>query len=331
MTADALGALALLVLMLLISGALAPLETLGWWAGWFGVAPEQQPVTPAVTPADTTTRTPAGHYLIFLSGIDSVSGESYAPREMQFVKRLHAELPDTEIIELFPYSVTNRALTGQRLFARVWRWVLARRLSGESLVGALINARNVWQVIVSADKRYGPMYNEGSAELILAGLARSSYQLGSGTPVTILGYSGGGQIAAGAAPQVKSVLQAPLVVISLAGVLSSDPGLSSIEHLYHLYGERDHVQRIGHIIFPGRWRITRNSSWNQAVAAGKITFMSMGPMKHTGAGGYFDAACKLPDGTDFLTATATRIASLVTSGQSQVAGNKATRVLSDAL
>jgi hypothetical protein len=278
MTVDALGALALLVLLLLISGALAPLETLGWWAGWFGVAHEQQPTTPAVhmPSANTTAKAPAGHYLVFLSGIDSVSGESYAPREVQFVKRLHAELPDTEIIELFPYSVTNRALTGQRLFARVWRWVLARRLSGESAVGALINARNVWQVIVSADRRYGPMYNEGSAELILAGLARSSYQLGSGTPVTILGYSGGGQIAAGAAPQVKSVLQAPLVVISLAGVLSSDPGLSSIEHLYHLYGERDHVQRIGQIIFPGRWRILQNSSWNQAVAAGKITLMSMG-------------------------------------------------------
>lgn len=320
MTADALGALAVLVLVLLISGALAPLETLGWWAGWFGVAPEQ-PITPtADQPRNTAAKAPAGHYLIFLSGIDSVSGESYAPREAQFVERLRAELPNTEIIELFPYSVTNRALTGQRLFASVWRWVLARRLSGESVVGAFINARNLWQVVVSADRRYGPMYNEGSAELILASLARSSYKLGSGTPVTILGYSGGGQIAAGAAPLVKSVLQAPLVVISLAGVLSSDPGLGDIEHLYHLYGERDHVQRIGGIIFPGRWLIIRNSSWNRASAAGKITLMSLGPMKHTGAEGYFDAACKLPDGTDFLSTTVKRIASLVTPSQARAAG-----------
>lgn len=328
MTADALGALAVLALLLLISGALAPLETLGWWVGWFGVAPEQELATPtANTPsAEAAAKTPAGHYLIFLAGIDSVSEESYAPHEVQFVKRLRAELLDTEIIELFPYSVTNRALTGQRLFARVWRWVLARKRSGAPVLGALINARNVWQVVVSADKRYGPMYNEGSAELILASLARSSYQLGSGIPITILGYSGGGQIAAGAAPLVRSVLQAPLVVISLAGVLSSDPGLGSIEHLYHLYGERDHVQRIGQVIFPGRWRITRNSSWNQANAAGKITLISMGPMKHTGAGGYFDAASRLPDGTDFLSATSKRVASLIISGRSQKSGNKPTRV-----
>lgn len=313
MMADALGALAVLVLLLLISGALAPLETLGWWVGGFGVAREQERATPTINIANPAAKAPAGHYLIFLAGINSVSEESYEPREVQFIKRLRAALPDTEVIELFPYSVTNRALTGQRLFAGVWRWILARKLSKEPVVGTLVNARNFWQVVVSADKRYGPMYNEGSAELILASLARSSYQLGSGTPVTILGYSGGGQIAAGAAPLVSGVLQASLVVISLAGVMSSDPGLGSIEHLYHLYGERDHVQRIGQLVFPGRWRMTRNSPWNQANAAGKITLMSVGPMKHTGAGSYFDETCELPDGTDFLSATVKRIASLVTS------------------
>ena len=68
--------------------------------------------------------------------------------------------------------MTNRALTGQRTFARIWRWILARKIAGRKLVGFLINVRNLWQVVVSADRRYGPMYNEGSAELFLAGLAR---------------------------------------------------------------------------------------------------------------------------------------------------------------
>lgn len=330
MTADALGALAVLVLALLLSGALAPLETLGWWAGWFGVAPEQRTPPPADVSANTAAQAPARGYLVYLAGIDSVSGESFAPREVEFIRHLRAALPDTEVIELFPYSVTNRALTGTRLFARVWRWVLARRIAGEGVVGALINARNVWQVVVSADRRYGPMYNEGSAELILASLARSSYRLGSGTPVTILGYSGGGQVAAGAGALVKEVLRAPLVVVSLAGVMSSDPGLGSLEHLYHLYGERDPVQRLGGIIFPGRWPVLRRSAWNRARAEGRITFVSLGPMTHTGAGGYFDASARLPDGTSFLGATVARIVSLVNADELLRTNGEATRVSSNA-
>lgn len=58
---------------------------------------------------------------------------------------------------------------------------------------------------------------------------------------------------------MQSVLQAPVVVVSLASVLSSNPGLGSLEHLYH-YGECDHVQRLGRIIFSGRWRIVSYSA-----------------------------------------------------------------------
>ena len=84
-------------------------------------------------------------------------------------------------------------------------------------------------------------------------------------------------------------------------------------HLYHLYGERDHVQSIGRLAFPGRWPIFKHSSWNRAAAKGQITLTSLGPMEHTGAGGYFDRTSKLPDGTSFLDATVERIASPVLS------------------
>ena len=104
----------------------------------------------------TRTKVPS-HYLVFLPGIDSVSEESYASDEVVFLERFRAKLPDTELVELFPYSVTNRALTGQRLFGRVWRWIVARRIAGRSVIGFLINVRNPWQVVVSADKRYGPI------------------------------------------------------------------------------------------------------------------------------------------------------------------------------
>ena len=310
MTADLLGVLALLVFLLLLSGALAPLETLGWWAGWFGVAPEPQAlVDKGRKPA--AAKESAQHYLVFLPGIDSVSGESYRTNEVTFLERFRAALPATQVVELFPYSVTNRALTGQRAFARVWRWVLARKIAGRQLVGFMINVRNLWQVVVSADRRYGPMYDEGSAELVLAGLARSGYPLESGVPVTILGYSGGGQIAVGAASLVQSVLKAPLYIISLGGVMCADPGLRSVTHLYHFYGAHDYAQTLGKLAFPGRWPVFKNSAWNRAKAQGKLSFKLIGPMKHTGKGGYFDAAQHLPDGTSFLDATVAELAKVV--------------------
>ena len=238
------------VLAFLVAGALAPLEALGWWAGWFS---EVEPVEES-TPRERST-SQAQHFLVFLAGIDSVSGESYTPKEVNFIRQLRKRLPETEVVKLYPYSVTNRPLTAQRIFARVWRWVLACRLNGRAVIGFMINLRNLWQVVISADRRYGPLYNEGSPELILRGLERHGYVWESGVPITLLGYSGGGQIACGAASPLHALLGAPLEIISLGGVMSSDPGLSSVQHLYHLYGERDGVQRLGAIFFPDRWPI----------------------------------------------------------------------------
>ena len=43
------------------------------------------------------------------------------------------------------------------------------------------------QVLVSADRCYGPIYNFGTAEVIRDGLLRQGYRVGSGKPVTIIG------------------------------------------------------------------------------------------------------------------------------------------------
>ena len=299
------------VLAFLVAGALAPLEALGWWAGWFREvdAPDE------VVQGEVSSPSSAEHYLVFLAGIDSISGDAYAPHEVAFMARLKERLPDTEIVTLYPYSVTNRPLTGERTFARVWRWVLKRKLSGGAAVGFLINLRNVWQVVVSADRRYGPVYNEGSAELIVRALEQRGYVWESGTPVTLLGYSGGGQIACGAASHLKDLLGAPLRVISLGGVMSSDPGVLSVEHLYHLYGERDGVQRLGAVFFPGRWALAANSAWNRAKAKNLITFVPLGPCKHTGPEGYMDADAFLSDGRSYLEGTLDTIVRIVGSAR----------------
>jgi hypothetical protein len=276
-----------LAVALLIVGVLAPFEALGWWAGWFvsDTGIEDTDAIPEVAEDKDNNH----HFVVFLSGIHSVSGESYAAREIAFLQALRQRMPHITFVELFPYSVMNRALTGQRVFAKVWRWALRNKISGNGFAGFLINFRNLWQVAVSADSRYGPIYNQGSAEMILHGLKAKGYTLNSHSPITLIGYSGGGQIAVGAAPYLRQVIGQPVQVISLGGVLSSDPGVLEVAKLYHLYGKQDIVQRVGHVMCPGRWPILPFSAWNQALRHGLIELVPMGNMDHTGVDGYLDS------------------------------------------
>lgn len=310
---------AIAALALLVGGLLSPLETLGWWAGWFGLGDTELALAEREPPADPAKMR---HFLVFLTGVHSVSGQTFARREQDLLRELHLRVPDSVVVEVFPYSVTNRALTGQRVFSWFWRWALSMKLSRRTLAGVaglVINLRNLWQVAVSADRRYGPLYNQGSAELILGALVARGYEVGSGLPVTLIGYSGGGQVAVGAAGHLHEMLSCTVRVISLGGVISSDPGLAGVHRLYHLAGRRDMVQRLSYLFFPGRWPFVAYSSWNQAKAAGRVQQVDLGPMDHTGAGGYLDSRTFLEDSRSYLQATVDAIARIVEEGEKEAA------------
>lgn len=291
------------LLLLLIAGALAPFESLGWWAGWFGHPAQQDTTTVAVLDEQEQHGLPeAEHYLVYLSGIGAISGDFLEQTEIDMCDQLAARFPSTAVVkDVFPYAMNNRGLTGQRLFTRLWQHIKRLKLEGKGLLTNLINIRNMFQMAVSADLRYGPIYNFGTAEVIRDELLRRGYRRGSGKPVSIIGYSGGGQIALGAATYLQPMLEgAPLRIISLGGVMADDPGLDHIEHLYHLYGTKDPVQKIGQIAYAGRWPILPYSPWNRAKAAGKITMIAVGPIGHTGAKGYFSVTSYLENGQRFL-------------------------------
>jgi hypothetical protein len=184
-------ALALLLLLVLIGAAIAPFEALGWWAGWFGEEADDEPRVSIPHPE----RTPSAHYLVYLSGIGVASGDRLLPEEEPFVAALADALPDTTVIsDVFPYAVANVALTGRRTLATLWRLVERARLRNpRHLLTWLVNARNLFQVAVSADHRYGPFYNLGVARALLDGLYRHGYPHRSGLPITLVGSSGGAQ------------------------------------------------------------------------------------------------------------------------------------------
>ena len=102
----------------------------------------------------------------------------------EFLRRLAAGLPeDIAVVRgIMPYSVLNRPMTEGRWLARFWRWVDRLRLRHpRTLLGAIINLRNITVVAVSADRRYGPVQNRGIAQVILDSLLANGYEPGSGT------------------------------------------------------------------------------------------------------------------------------------------------------
>ena len=230
---------------------------------------------------------------MYLSGIAMLDGSSMSRREHAVLEEVRKQLPDVVITEdVFPYAMENRGLP-QRATAWLWRrldW--ARRRFPWSPLPFLINLRNVMQVLVSADPRYGGTYNFGVACVVWRSLLNAGYDPDDPAPVTLIGYSGGAQIACGVA-RFLAAHDVRVDVVSIGGVYADDPGLDHVGSLTHLKGSRDRTQSLGTIAFPGRWFTAPLSPYGRAVRDGRIHTVNMGPIHHNG---YFSRHITLPDG-----------------------------------
>ena len=155
------------------------------------------------------------------------------------------------------------------------------------MLRGLINLRNIYQVLVSADHRYGPIFSQGAASAIEAALLKAGYAPGGGARIVIIGYSGGAQVAVGAAPFLKARLGASIDVISIGGVLASDRGIDAVDALHHVHGDRDRIEKIGAVMFAERWGAFANSRWNIAKRDGRLKLHKLTDIIHAGPDGYF--------------------------------------------
>lgn len=274
---------------LTVSLLLSPIETLGWWAGWYGEGLERPHEASHAAYRRIGDDKEPRQFVVYLDGIAKVGAENYDDVQ-GLLDRLNAALPRTVILgDLMPYSVRNVGLLDERPLARFWRRMFQYKLAGShSLLTFSINIRNLFQVLVAADPRYGSVYGRGEAQVMLTSLLRAGYVPGSRVAITILGYSGGVEIGLVAARFLKRALDAPLTVVSLAGVMASDAGLEAIDRLYHLESPIDRIPMYGRILFPGRWPVARGSHWNRLRRGGRLVNLTLGPMRHNGVGSYLD-------------------------------------------
>lgn len=308
---DLLQFLAVALGLFLLAALLAPFESLGWWAGWGArwPAPVSLPA-PTEPPPDAAA---ASCYLVFLSGVGITDVSPLTPKEQHFLDLLEAQLPGAQIVrDIFPYSAVNNPLTGRRPMRGFWVLVkrAIRHRSTRNLF-QLATMRNVLQVAVSADRRYGPVLNFGVARGILLGLLRCGYRPDRQAPLFLIGLSGSGQIAVGSGAFLHRLLGAPVRVISIGGVLTSDPSILEIAHVYHLAGGLDRTQHIGQWLYPGCWPIARGSAWNRALALGRRTVIPVGPMRHMRHGDYFTRSLRLENGLTYAEQTAAVVAAVI--------------------
>lgn len=306
-----LGVIALVLFV--VAAVMAPFESLGWWAGWSESLPKPISLAEA-SPGDGDEPTTHRHtcFLVYLNGLGATDAQGLTPSERGFLERLAEQLPDTAIIDdVFPYSAVNIPLTGSRPLRRLWSWVAHLTRRSESQIWLLVAVRNLLQVAVSADSRYGPVYSFGIARAILLRLLRFGYRRSSKAPIILLGFSGGGQVAVGAAARLHFLLQAPVWVISVGGVLTSDAAILQVEHLYHLASSKDPFPALGYLLYPGRWPIMSHSAWNRALRQGKRTVIPIGPMTHMGAGDYLSPDAILTDGRPHVEHTVETVVRIV--------------------
>lgn len=303
--------------ILLIWGSLAPVSTLIWWVrqGKENLGMQKHSVKPAPTnDRPTSTQASGNCYIIFLPGVGDFSANQLTPGEEWFLDQLVQQHPGcVSVRDIFPYSVFNKDLAGERFMAPLWK--AAERADGWlENADALIKIRNLWRFAISADDRYGPIYNQGIADTIINRMnAIRPISLSTQKPLKLIliGTSGGAQVALGAAYYLDKWLNNPkLYVVSVGGDFSGETGFDTVEHVYHLQGERDWIEDLSTIVFPSRWRWVVGSPFNRARRQNRFTVINSGPQTHDGNEGYFGMAVATPENTTYVQLTLQKVTQL---------------------
>ncbi len=289
------GTLKLLILagiILLAWGTLAPVGTLVWWlkqsSESLGIKKNLTKKLPRDNRSLKVDKSKnINCYIVFLPGVGDFSANQLTPGEEFFLNKLEQVHRNCVTVrDVFPYSAANESLGGRRLLAPLWS--AAEKADGWfSNTDVLIKIRNLWRFAISADDRYGHIYNLGIANAI-SDRMNAVYPLPKQRLKLILvGTSGGVQVALGAAAYLKQSLNAQLFVVSIGGDFDGEKGFDAVEHVYQLVGSRDWIEDISQIVFASRWPITVGSPFNQARYQGRYTVVNTGPHAHSGSQGYF--------------------------------------------
>ncbi|MBE9192118.1 hypothetical protein IQ230_17510 [Gloeocapsopsis crepidinum LEGE 06123] len=278
--------------ILAIWGILSPLGTIVWWLTQSEPlgSKRQSPQLPASNDLGAGKLPKNSNcYIVFLTGVGDFSTNELTEGEEVFLQGLAQTHQGCAIVkDVFPYSAANENLGGERLLAPVWRF--ANQAEGWlSIADVLIKIRNLWRFAISADERYGPVYNQGIASAIADQMnaVHPVSQTSKPLKIILIGTSGGAQVALEATPYLNQWLNSQIIVVSIGGVFGGINGFDQADQIFHLRGTNDWIEDVGGIIFPSRWVFTFASPFSRARQQGRYQAEISGPHEHDGSQGYF--------------------------------------------
>lgn len=310
--------------LVLVWGTIAPVGTLVWWIdrGEKKLAQRSQKLEALLENGATPEEGDKSCYIVFLTGVGDLSGDELTDGETAFLERLEQDQPQCVTVrDVFPYSAANQDVDGQQIF-QFFREVREQESDWSVVTRFLLEARNVWRMALSADNRYGRIYNPAIALTIVERMeAVQSVPVSAETPIqlVLMGKSGGAQVALGATPYLKQWLNAEVTVVSFGGVFNGDEGFDQANHIYHFRGDRDWIENIGGIVFPSRWRWTVGSPYNRARRENRYTVLNSGSHEHQGDEGYFGTD-RDREGVPYLELTLEQVNQLPIWSDSQLKG-----------
>jgi hypothetical protein len=281
--------------LVLLWGSTAPVGTLLWWLdrGQEKLESQSQKLKGLLEKSSPPKKGAKTCYIVFLTGVGDLSADDLSAGETAFLDRLKQARPQCVIVrDVFPYSAANEDVSGQQVFEFL-RDINDRANGWSEFTKFLLETRNVWRMALSADNRYGRIYNPAIALTIVERMeAQQDIPVSAKAQIQLIlmGNSGGAQVALGASPYLKRWLNAEISVISFGGVFNGNEGFDAADRIYHLRGDRDWIENIGGIIFPSRWRWVWGSPYHRARRQQRYSAIDSGSHTHQGDDGYFGRA-----------------------------------------
>jgi hypothetical protein len=154
-------------------------------------------------------------YIVFLQGVENFSPDEITDGEKYVIDQLAARHPHCVTVrDVFPYSVVNQPVD-QGFSSPLWQ----SAKDSETFGYLLVQMRNLWRFEISADDRYGLVYNLGIARTIIEQMNAAYPIARSDQPINLilLSTSSGTQVALGTTVHLNQWINACLTVISLGG------------------------------------------------------------------------------------------------------------------
>lgn len=241
-------------------------------------------------------------FVVYLDGVGRCEDRT-TPLGRGFASAVAERLPRWSVVmSLMPNDVTQQPVWRRPVTGPLWQ-----RLHRASPAWTL--GRGVWEAVVAIDPRYRDALADEHTRQVVAHLQAAGYRSGSGTPVVLVGLSGGAQTALRVASETaRSLAGAPVDVVTFGAFSDGSADLDGVRRVHAVVSWGDPAELLPVLLFPSRWTALGVGAWRRAKRAGTVVVRRHDFATHVGRSGYLSPDAHAPDGRTRLAQAADVVA-----------------------